>query len=420
MEETQQTCVIVGAGHAGVALAVALRQGGWEGPITMIGDEGGLPYERPPLSKGFLAGDREAGEFLLRPADFFDKNGIELVEGRVETIDREARTVTLESGETLAYGKLALATGAAPVRLPIDGADLPGVHVLRTLADVQGIRDDLAQLAGAGTASARVVLIGGGYIGLEAASSLRALGHEVTVLEAAERVLARVTAPPVSAFYQRIHGEEGVRIETGVAVEAIEGSARVERVRLADGGSVDADLVIMGVGVRADVGLAEAAGLEVDAGIVVDACCRTSDPDIVALGDCARVRREEGGRLICLESVPNAREQARVAAAALRGESVVDDSVPWFWSDQYDLTLQMAGDSSSHDEVVVRGDIDSGRSFAVFYLDQGRLVAAECVARPREFMLAKKLLAEGASPDPVLLADESIQARDLMKQLLAG
>ena len=409
----------MGAGHAAVALATALRQGGWDGPIAMVGDEGRHPYERPPLSKSFLAGEKQAEDFPLRPAAFFDKHGIELIHDRVVAIDRDAKTVTLDGGEQLAYDGLALATGARPVRLDIPGADLAGVHLLRSLADVEGIRADLDELG----EQARAVLIGGGYIGLEAAASLRKLGHEVTVLEAADRVLARVTSAEVSAFYERIHREEGVRIETGVQVVELTADAaggRVAAVRLADGESVDADLVIMGVGVRAETALAEDAGLEVDGGIVVDAHCRTSDPAIVALGDCARVRREEGGRLVCLESVPNAREQAKAAASSLLGDPVPDDSVPWFWSDQYGLTLQMAGDSDGHDQLVVRGDLEDSRSFAVFYLREGRLLAADCVARPREFMMTKKLLATGASPDPDLLADDSIAVPALMKQLTRG
>ncbi|QWC83952.1 FAD-dependent oxidoreductase [Nocardioidaceae bacterium] len=418
MSAHDRTCVVVGAGHAAVALAAALRQGGWTGPIRLIGEEGGLPYERPPLSKSFLAGEKAPDAFPLRPASFFATHDIELIAARAARLDRDACVVELEDGEEVAYDRLALATGARPVPLAVPGADLAGVHLLRSLADVEAIRADLA-LTGDG---APVVMVGGGYVGLEAAASLRGLGHDVTVLEAADRVLARVTSPPVSAFFTRLHHEEGVRVETGVEVVGLEsdGGGRAARVRTADGGSHQADLVIVGIGVRACAGLAEDAGLEVDRGVVVDAGCRTSDPAVVALGDCARVRPDDGGPAVCLESVPNAREQARAAAATLLGLPRPPVAVPWFWSDQYDLTLQTAGDVTGHGEIVLRGDPGSGRSFAAFHLDDGRLVGADCVARPREFMMTRKLLAAGTSPDPALLADESVEVPEIMARLLTA
>ncbi|WP_079669594.1 NAD(P)/FAD-dependent oxidoreductase, partial [Mycobacteroides abscessus] len=276
---TPERAVIVGASHAGAQLAANLRREGWSGEVVLIGDEGGLPYHRPPLSKGYLAGKNGLDDLLIRGADFYEKQHIRLLNATVEAIHRSAKRVSLSTGDTLTYTKLALCTGARARRLPTPGVDLPGIHYLRTAADVELIR-------AAATPGRRVVIVGGGYIGLETAASLCSLGMNVTVLEATERVLERVTAPEVSAFYTRIHNGEGVEIRTHALVEAFSGNGRVQEVVLAGGEPIPADLVIVGVGVVPNTELASAAGLSVDNGIVIDDQARTSDPDIVAAGDC--------------------------------------------------------------------------------------------------------------------------------------
>ncbi|MCC1495336.1 NAD(P)/FAD-dependent oxidoreductase [Alcanivorax sp. 1008] len=408
--DENQVCVIIGASHAAAQLATSLRQQGWSGPIRMIGDEGGLPYQRPPLSKAFLCGEKDADSLIIRPSAFYEKHEIEFIPGRVTAIDRVAKTLTLADGSEQHYDKLALCTGTRVIRLPIQGANLGGVHYLRTLADVEGIRRELPD-------SGRVVIIGGGYIGLETAASLRKQGIDVVVLEMAERVLQRVTAPEVSAFYQRMHSEAGVTIETGTMVAAFEGEERVERVVCADGRFYPADMVIVGIGVRPNSELADAAGLEIDNGIVVDEYCQTQDPDIVAAGDCANQWDPRSGQRRRLESVPNAVEQAKTAAATLCGEKIPQISLPWFWSDQYDLKLQMAGLNQGYDQVVIRGTADSGCSFAAFYFQQGQLIAADCINRAPEFMLAKKLLSQKQTADMTRLADEAIPVKQLMAEL---
>ncbi|EON90851.1 ferredoxin reductase [Marinobacter lipolyticus SM19] len=405
-----QVCVIVGASHAAAQLATSLRQKGWAGAIRMISDEGRLPYQRPPLSKAFLAGETDADSLAIRPPAFYAKHQIECISGKVTAINRREKTLTLADGSEQRYDKLALCTGTRVIRLPIQGKELAGVHDLRSLADVQGIRRDLPR-------THRAVIIGGGYIGLETAASLRKQGIEVVVLERAERVLQRVTAPEVSAFYQRIHEEAGVVIHTDIAATAFEGEERVERVVCADGTSYPADMVIVGIGVTPNSELAEAAGLETNNGIVVDEYCQTQDRDIVAAGDCANQWDPHSGQWRRLESVPNAMEQAKTAAATLCGERSAQTSLPWFWSDQYDLKLQIAGLSQGYDQIVIRGTTDSGRSFATFYFRERQLIAADCVNRPSEFMLAKKLLSQKQTPDPTRLADDTITVRELMAEM---
>jgi len=404
---SDQTCVIVGASHAAAQLVASLRQRGWSGPIRLIGDEGRVPYERPPLSKAYLAGDVDAEKLAIRPESFYANHGVDIITDRVTTIDRDAKAVTLAAGKVTAYDKLALCTGARVIRLPLPGAQLPGVRYLRNLADVEAIKNDLGSVK-------RAVVIGGGYIGLETAASLRKLGKAVVVLEMADRLLQRVTAPEVSAFYHRLHTEQGVGIVTSAAAASIEGQGRVERVVCADGSSFPADMVIVGVGITPATELAQAAGLSVDNGIVVDEFCQTADPDIVAAGDCASQRDPQTGQHRRLESVPFAVEQAKSAAAALCGEPVAQTSLPWFWSDQYDLKLQMAGLNRGHDQVVIRGQSDSGDSLAAFYFRSGRMIAADCVNRPQEFMLAKRLLGKGQSVDPGTVGDESLTVKELL------
>lgn len=310
----------------------------------------------------------------------------------MEAIDRSAGQVVLNTGDTLSYDKLALCTGARPRRLAIPGADLAGVNYLRTAADVETIRE-------AATSGCRAVIVGGGYIGLETAASLRALGLEVTVLEAMERVLERVTAPDVSAFFDRIHRDEGVNIRTGALVKALSGDGRIREVILAGGESIPADLVIVGIGVEPNTELAAAAGLVVDNGVVIDDQARTSDPAIVAAGDCASHDMARYGRRIRLESVPSAAEQAKVAAATVCGKSKKISALPWFWSDQYDLKLQIAGLNTGYDEVILSGDPTRDRDFTCFYLRAGELIAADCINRPRDFMFSKRAITQQAPVD---------------------
>ena len=384
---TSERAVIVGASHAGAQLAGNLRREGWSGEVVLIGDEGGLPYHRPPLSKGYLAGKNGLDDLLIRGADFYEKQHIRLLNATVEAIHRSAKRVSLSTGDTLTYTKLALCTGARARRLPTPGVDLPGIHYLRTAADVELIR-------AAATPGRRVVIVGGGYIGLETAASLCSLGMNVTVLEATERVLERVTAPEVSAFYTRIHNGEGVEIRTHALVEAFSGNGRVQEVVLAGGEPIPADLVIVGVGVVPNTELASAAGLSVDNGIVIDDQARTSDPDIVAAGDCTSHTMARYGSRIRLESVSSAGEQAKIAAATICGKHSAIAALPWFWSDQYDLKLQIAGLNAGYDEVLLSGDPSRERDFSCFYFRESELIAADCVNRPRDFMSSKRAISQ--------------------------
>ncbi|WP_322045046.1 NAD(P)/FAD-dependent oxidoreductase [Paraburkholderia sp. J67] len=399
-------CVIVGGGHAVAQLTASLRQEGWTGPITLVSAETVLPYHRPPLSKAFLCGNDSDDTLLIRPREFYEKQAIDVRLGvRAQAIDRNARRLTLDDGTTLAWDKLVLATGAQVRRLNAPGESLANVFYLREIADVHALRAAVVP-------GARAVIVGGGYIGLEVAASLRKSGLEVTVLEAQPRVLQRVTAPEVSAFYTRVHEEEGVRLLTNVAIEAIEGEGRVRSVLLRDGRRLDADLVIVGVGVLPATTLAEQVGLKVDNGIVVNEQARTSDPDIYAIGDCTRHFNPLYARWLRLESVQNANDQARTAALALCGKPEPYRALPWFWSDQFDLKLQIAGLSEGFDDVVMRGDPRQGRSFAAFYYREGRLIAVDAINRPKEFMLSKRFLASQQSADPQRIADESIDIKD--------
>ncbi|BAE46227.1 NAD(P)/FAD-dependent oxidoreductase [Rhodococcus erythropolis] len=387
---TQGTALVVGASHSGAQLAASLRQEGWAGEIILIGDEGALPYQRPPLSKAYLAGKSTLEELAIRKADFYAKQQIQLVNARVESIDRTERRVMLAGGKSMSYDKLALCTGGRARRLPVPGADLPGVHYLRTFSDVEQIRESAQP-------GRRAVIVGGGYIGLETAASLRALGLDVTVLEAADRVLERVTAPEVSAFYERVHRDAGVTVRTRALVEALGGDDRVREVRLAGGEKVPADLVVVGVGLQPNTELAAAAGLLVDDGVVIDDRARTSDHDIVAAGDCTSHVMARYGRCVRLESVPSAVEQAKVAAATMCGKDKTIAALPWFWSDQYDLKLQIAGLNTGYDEVLLSGDpsCDRDRDFTCFYFRAGELIAADCVNRPRDFAFSKRTLSPG-------------------------
>lgn len=402
------TCLIVGASHAAAQLALSLRQEGWEGRILVLGDEASLPYHRPPLSKAYLMGEKSHADLLIRSQAAYDKMGVEFQLGvRVQAIDRVAKTLTLDNGDRLSYDKLALCTGSRVRTVNLPGADLRGVHYLRTLADIERIKQEAVS-------GKQAVVVGGGYIGLEGAAVLRKLGMKVTVLEMAPRILARVTSPQMSEFFSRVHGEEGVTLRTGVAVEGFAGHDHVQQVRCTDGTLIPADLVVIGVGILPNIELAQAAGLAVDNGIVVDEYCRTCDPDIVAAGDCANQPNALYGQRLRLESVPNATDQAKSAAATLCGKEKPYRTLPWFWSDQYDIKLQIVGLSQGYDQLVMRGNWQSGRSFAAFYLKEGKVIAIDCVNRPQEFMVGKRMVNEQMAIDPARLADLSIAVNDLL------
>ena len=396
--------MIIGAGQAGGETAAELRRQGYTGPVTIVGEEPHVPYKRPPLSKTYLAGAATQESLYVMSAAAMEKATIQFIGGtRATAIDRAGKTVTLADGRKLPYGKLVLATGGRPRLLTIPGADLPGIHVVRGIADVDGIRASF-------TPGKRLVIVGGGYIGLEVAAVARKAGLGVTVLESAPRVLQRVTAPEMSAFYEQVHRDAGVDVRTGVQIAGFEQQGDAIHVKLV-GGDVEGDLVIVGIGLIANTELASDAGLEVDNGIVVDEFTRTSDPDIHAAGDCTNHPSEFLGRRVRLESVQNAMEQGRAAAVNLLGKATKYANVPWFWSDQYELKLQMVGMSTGFDQVVLRGD-PGKRNFGAFYLKDGTLIACDTVSRPQEFMLAKKMVALRAKVDPARLADEGVPLKD--------
>ena len=403
--------VIIGASHAAAQASVSLRQGGYDGIITVVGDELDLPYHRPPLSKDFLSGNKALDDILIRPASGYETADIEMKLGtRVEAIDRAAKTVVTDAGETLSYDKLVLTTGARIRRLPVPGEDLDGVYYLRDTKDVRAIKAEVK-------AGRKAVIIGGGYIGLETSASLKKQNMDVTVLEAMPRILQRVTAPIMSAFYKRIHSEEGVKILEGVMASAIEKTDKGLRVQTSCEQSFDADIVIIGIGVIPNIELAEAAGLETGNGIEVNEFCQTSDPDIYAAGDVTWHYNPIYERPIRLESVPNATEQGKVVANHINGKPKPYNSLPWFWSDQFDLKLQIAGLSEGYDDIVIRGDIENSRSFAAFYFKGEKLLAVDAVNSPREFMLARMSLSKAMTLDKKQLADPSIDLK-LIKPML--
>lgn len=403
---SDEHCIIVGGSHAAAQFSASLRQKGWAGAISLISDELILPYHRPPLSKAFLSGGKSEDELLILPREFYEKEKLDVLLGtRVIAVDRDRKQVILDSGVQLNYSKLVLATGAKVRTLTIPGSALPGVFYLRNARDVLAIRQATAQ-------GKHAVIIGGGYIGLEAAASLRQMGMRVTVLEALPRLLQRVTAPEVSSFFARVHGEEGVDIITGASIQAIAGKDAVEGVIMDDERRLIADFVIIGVGVLPVTELAEQAGLKVDNGIVVDEFAMTSDRDIFAIGDCTSHYNPIYDRWLRLESVQNATDQARTAAQALCGKIVPYRALPWFWSDQYDLKLQIAGLSHGFDRVVMRGTHATGRSFSAFYFKNDTLIAVDAVNRPKDFMISRRFLAEQRSAIPERVADETIDIRD--------
>ncbi|MBK7284874.1 MAG: FAD-dependent oxidoreductase, partial [Sphingomonadales bacterium] len=365
--------VIVGAGHGGAQAAIMLRQLKFEGSIAIVGEEPEIPYERPPLSKEYFAGEKPFERILIRPAKFWEERDVTMLLGtQVASIDPDGHAVMTSSGERIGYGKLIWAAGGAPRMLPIPGGDLPGVQGVRTRADADAMK-------AASETAAQIVVIGGGYIGLEAAAVLSKFGKKVVLLEALPRVLARVAGEPLSRFYEAEHRTHGVDVRLDVKVEAIEGSDRATGVRLAGGDVIAADLVIVGIGIVPAVEPLIAAGAEGGNGVRVDEYCRTSLPDIFAIGDCASHANDFAeGATIRLESVQNANDMANTAAKAICGDAQPYHAVPWFWSNQYDLKLQTVGLSTGHDDVVMRGD-PATRSFSLVYLRQGRVIALDCV-----------------------------------------
>jgi 3-phenylpropionate/trans-cinnamate dioxygenase ferredoxin reductase subunit len=404
---TGQTVVIVGASHAAVQAVDTLRREGHTGRIVLVGDEPYLPYNRPPLSKKYLSGEMERERLLLRSAQFYEQAHVDVKLGlRVTAIDRTDQRLRLSDGTELRYDKLILCLGSRNRLLEVPGYDLKGIHYLRTIADVDGIRAELG-------AAKNLVVVGAGYIGLEAAASARHLGLEVTVLEMADRPLNRVTAPEMSSFYMRRHAQEGVHVLCGMSVTSFAGNAdgRVSSVVCGER-EFPADFVIVGVGILPETPLAAAAGLRCENGIWVDEQCQTSDPNIYAAGDCTFHPSVRYGRRLRLESVDNAVEQARTAASNICGKAAVHAHVPWFWSDQYDLKLQIAGLSQGYDQTVLRGDPDTSK-FALYYFAQGELIAVDAINSPKDFMTGKKWIAERKHPDPVKLADLTVDLKTL-------
>ncbi len=396
--------VIIGAGQAGQQAVQSLRSEGFKGAITMVGDEAYPPYQRPPLSKAYLLGTFERPRLFLKPDAFYDEAGCELLlSTSAKAIHRADRTVELTDGRLLAYDKLLLTTGARVRKLRCPGADLPGIHYLKTIADVDGLQSVFQS-------GKRIAIVGGGYIGLEVAAVGAKRGLDVTVFEAMDRLMARAVSPQLSAFYASEHEKAGVKLKLNTGVEGFEGNGKVERIR-AGGQTYETDIVLVGIGVIPCQELAETAGLACTDGIMVDQNARTSDPHIWSAGDCTRHTGREGQE-IRLECVQNAIDQAKHAAMAMTGKPKTYSEVPWFWSDQYDLKLQIAGLARPTDTLVQRGD-PASRKFAVFHLRDGVVAAVEAVNAAPEYLIGKKMIAEGKSVAPEMLADLSIPMKQM-------
>ncbi|MBB6255247.1 FAD-dependent oxidoreductase [Nitrospirillum iridis] len=400
--------VIVGTGHAGAQAAIALRQRKFEGTIALIGDERDPPYERPPLSKDYLTGEKPFDRMLIRPERFWDERGITLLLGRrVAAVDAQEHRLTLAEGGVMEYGALIWAAGATPRRLACPGHDLSGVHSIRTRADVDRLVMELP-------AASRIVVVGGGYIGLEAAAALAKLGKRVVILEAQDRVLSRVAGEPISRFFEAEHRARGTEIRLSATVAGLEQArGAVRGVRLADGRLIDCEMVIVGIGIVPAVAPLRAAGAVGENGVMVDAHCRTSLPDIFAIGDCAAHRNiYADGAVIRLESVQNASDQAATVAKALTGAAEPYDAVPWFWSNQFDFKLQTVGLSVGHDQAVLRGDPSTG-AFTVVYLKRGRVIALDCVNNVKDYIQGRSLVESRAEVDPGPLSDMRTALKEL-------
>jgi 3-phenylpropionate/trans-cinnamate dioxygenase ferredoxin reductase component len=400
-----RTIVIIGAGQAGAVVAAKLRSLGFDGALTIIGDEPHAPYERPPLSKDYLMGEMPAERLRLRSPEFWAEQNITLRLGQsVTSIDTVAQTVTL-GGEVLPYDELALTTGSTPRRLPAAiGGALPGTFTVRTLADIDAMKPEFRE-------GARLVIVGGGYIGLEAAAVAAKLGLDVTVLEMAPRILQRVAAPETSAHFRSLHGRHGVVILEETGMDRILGDARVSGVRLKDGRVLPADFVIVGVGIMPNTGLAEQAGLKIENGVWTDAQGRTSAPHVWAAGDCASFPAK--GAQMRLESVGNAIDMGELVAENIMGAGRDYVPAPWFWSDQYDCKLQIAGLNIGYDRIVTRGPIGEAVSFWYFLGD--KLLAVDAMNDSRAYMVGKRLIEAGKSPDPLKIADPATDMKSLLK-----
>lgn len=396
--------IVIGAGQAGQAVVTKLRNSGFEGGITLIGEESAPPYQRPPLSKGYLLGDMTLERMYLRPESFYAENGIDLRMGcPVQAIDPAAKTVTA-GGEVLSYDELVLTTGSIPRRLPAAiGGDLGGVYTVRTLADVDSMAPEFRD-------GARVLIIGGGYIGLEAAAVAAKKGLQVTLVEMADRILQRVASPETSNYFRDLHRAHGVDIREGVGLDRLTGEGRVSGAALSDGSTLEVDFVIVGVGITPASALAEAAGLELDNGIKTNAKGQTSDPHIWAAGDCASFPFK-GGR-IRLESVGNAIDQAELVARNIMGADEDYTAKPWFWSDQYDCKLQIAGLNTGYDRVVTRAD---GDAISFWYYAADQLLALDAMNDPRAYMVGKRMIEMGKSPAPEAVADPATNLKALLK-----
>lgn len=411
MTESRADVVIVGASHGGSEAAARLRQGGFAGSVALIGSEPYLPYQRPPLSKAFLAGETTPEQLLIRAPAVYEKSHIDVrLSSTVTAIDREKHRLRLSSGGEFGYGKLVLAIGGRPRRLTIPGSELDGLYYMRAIADVDALREVFKP-------GANLVIVGGGYIGLEVAAVAVKHGLTVEIVEFAPRVLARVAGPQLSAFYESVHSKAGVQLRLSTGVEGFEPSetrpGHVGAVRCSDGTLLPADLVLVAVGLVPNVELAAEAGLETGNGIIVDEFCQTSDPDILAIGDCTEFPLPYLGRRIRLESVPNAMEHARVAASVINGKPSAYAAIPWFWSDQYNLKLQSVGLSQNYDEVVIRPP-RTPEGFVAFYLKEGRMIAADCVNSIIEFNMAKRFVAEKLVLDSAALADPNTNLKTLI------
>jgi len=397
--------VIVGAGQACAQAVATLRAEGFAGGVTIVGDESYPPYQRPPLSKAYLAGSFERERLFLKPQAFYAESECRMIlEMAAVTINREAQSVELTNGDMIPYEKLLLATGSRVRRIGIEGASLPGIFYLRGIADVDALRANF----GAGK---RLAVVGGGYIGLEVAAVATKLGLEVTVLESLDRVMARAVSANISSFYESVHHDAGVQVKLNTTVERFEGNGRLEAVR-ASGESFAADLALVGIGIVPNVEIAQRAGLACDDGIVVDDCARTADSRVFAAGDCTRHIGHDGA-LVRLESVQNAIDQAKHAALAMLGKPTPYREVPWFWSDQYDLKLQIAGLARTGDVLVRRGDSRS-RKFAVFHIRDGRVAAVEAVNAAPEYIVGRRLIAEATSVTPERLADTTVPMKSFI------
>jgi 3-phenylpropionate/trans-cinnamate dioxygenase ferredoxin reductase subunit len=406
MSDLKAKIVILGAGHAGGTVAALLRQYGHEGPITLIGDEPIAPYQRPPLSKAWLKGEADANSLALKPLEFYPEANIDFrANVSAVSLERTAKQVKLSDGSSLAYDKLIIATGARPIALPMPGKDLEGLLFLRTAADAEALKAAIGP-------GKRLAIVGGGYIGLEAAASARALGAEAVVIEREPRLLARVA---LSSFFQTYHEKHGVEFLLGASVTGFVGEGgHVTGVTLADGRTVACDAALIGVGAAPNDEIASDAGLETARGVVVDLAARTSDPSIYAIGDVAHRPLPLYDRMFRLESVPNALEQAKQAACDITGRPPPAPEVPWFWSDQFDLKLQIAGLPFDADQIIIRGDTAVGK-FAVFHLKGEQVQAVEAVNAPPEFMAGRQLIQNRKAVAPEKLADPSVSMKEVAR-----